>query len=236
MGTIAVALQAVERRIAQAAAKAQRNRESIKLVAVSKGMPGTAIREASSAGQRYFGESYLQEALTKMKALSDLTLEWHFIGPIQSNKTTSIASRFAWVHSIDRGKTAQRLSQARPPTMGELNVCLQVNISKESSKSGVAPEELKEVAEYVESLPYLKLRGLMAVPMNTDDIGVQHQQFGQLRQLLGKLNECGFQLDTLSMGMSHDLEAAIAEGATILRVGAAIFGQRPKTKQNTYTV
>jgi pyridoxal phosphate enzyme (YggS family) len=236
MSTIAAALQAVEQRIARAAIQARRNRGSIKLVAVSKGVSSAAVREAYNAGQQYFGESYLQEALAKIKALSDLAPEWHFVGPVQSNKTNSIASRFAWVHSVDRIKTAQRLSQARPAALGDLNVCVQVNISREVAKSGVAAEGLRELVEFVEELPRLKLRGLMAVPLDTDNVVVQRQQFGQLRQLLDKLNDSGLKLDTLSMGMSHDLEAAVAEGATILRVGTAIFGQRPETKRGTCSV
>lgn len=232
MATIPKALQDVALRVARAASLAGRSADSVRLLAVSKTFPAEAIREAAGAGQKLFGESYLQEALEKMAALSGLELEWHFIGPIQSNKTRDIAEHFDWVHSVDRLKIAQRLSQARPQQKIPLQICLQVNISGEESKSGVAPENLLELAEQVRGLPHLRLRGLMAIPRPTQEPQVQREQFSQVRKLFDQLNARGFDLDTLSMGMSEDLEAAIAEGANIVRVGSAIFGQRTKSKDN----
>ncbi len=228
MTTIANALQAVRQRIALAAAAAGRPVTGIQLLAVSKTFPAAAVRQAYTAGQRAFGESYVQEAMEKVAALNDLPLKWHFIGPIQSNKTRPIAESFAWVHSLDRARIADRLSAGRPSNLPDLQVCLQVNVSNEASKSGVAPEDLPALARYVRTLPHLKLRGLMAIPEPTDDPVKQREAFVRLRQLLEQLNAEGFQLDTLSMGMSDDLEAAIAEGATIVRVGSAIFGEREK--------
>jgi hypothetical protein len=228
MTTLPNALQAVRQRIAQAAAAARRPAEGIQLLAVSKTVPGALVRQAYTAGQRAFGESYVQEAVEKIQALNDLPLKWHFIGPIQSNKTRPIAENFAWVHSLERARIADRLSAARPSDLPDLQVCLQVNVSGELSKSGVAPEELLALARHVQTLPRLKLRGLMAIPEPTPDRNRQRQHFRMLRKLLEKLNAEGFQLDTLSMGMSDDLEAAIAEGATIVRVGSAIFGERKK--------
>jgi hypothetical protein len=228
MTTISNALQAVRQRIAQAATAAGRPAAGIQLLAVSKTVPAAAVRQAYTAGQRAFGESYVQEAMEKVEALNDLPLRWHFIGPIQSNKTRPIAENFAWVHSLDRDRIADRLSAGRPPDLADLQVCLQVNVSGEASKSGVAPEDVLTLARHVQTLPRLKLRGLMAIPEPTDDPVKQRQSFVRLRQLLEQLNAEGFQLDTLSMGMSDDLEAAIAEGATIVRVGSAIFGERQK--------
>jgi hypothetical protein len=228
MTTIANALQAVRQRIAQAATAAGRPAAGIQLLAVSKTFPAAAVRQAYTAGQRAFGESYVQEAEGKVAALNDLPLKWHFIGPIQSNKTRPIAESFSWVHSLDRARIADRLSAGRPSSLPDLQVCLQVNVSGESSKSGVAPEELLALARHVQALPRLKLRGLMAIPEPTDDSVKQRLAFARLRQLLEQLNAEGFQLDTLSMGMSDDLEAAITEGATIVRVGSAIFGEREK--------
>jgi pyridoxal phosphate enzyme (YggS family) len=228
MTTLPNALQAVRQRIAQAAAAARRPAEGIQLLAVSKTVPGALVRQAYTAGQRAFGESYVQEAVEKIQALNDLPLKWHFIGPIQSNKTRPIAENFAWVHSLERARIADRLSAARPSDLPDLQVCLQVNVSGELSKSGVAPEELPALARHVQALPRLKLRGLMAIPEPTPDRNRQRQHFRMLRELLEKLNAEGFQLDTLSIGMSDDLEAAIAEGATIVRVGSAIFGERKK--------
>jgi pyridoxal phosphate enzyme (YggS family) len=228
MTTIANALQAVRQRIALAAEAAGRPVAGIQLLAISKTIPAAAVRQAYTAGQRAFGESYVQEAAGKVAELNDLPLKWHFIGPIQSNKTRPIAESFAWVHSLDRDRIADRLSAGRPSNLPDLQVCLQVNVSGEASKSGVAPEDLPVLARHVQTLPRLKLRGLMAIPEPTDDPVKQRQAFIHLRQLLEQLNAEGFQLDTLSMGMSDDLEAAIAEGATIVRVGSAIFGERQK--------
>jgi len=226
MTAILTNLQAIRRAIAEAAEAAQREPSSVSLLAVSKTFPSDAVREAYRAGQTAFGENYLQEALEKIDALRDLPLEWHFIGPIQSNKTRAIAENFAWVHSVDRLKVAQRLSEQRPSHMPPLNICLQVNVSGEESKSGVAPHEVSDLAEEIMQLPRLKLRGLMAIPALADNEAQQRQSFAQMRKLLEQLNQQGMELDTLSMGMSHDYAAAIHEGATIVRVGTAIFGVR----------
>ncbi len=228
MTTISKALQAVQARIQRAATQYGRSPESITLIAVSKTAGAESLRIAYASGQRTFGESYAQEALPKMTALQELAIEWHFIGPLQSNKTKSVAENFAWVHSVERAKIAQRLSDQRPEGLPPLNVCLQVNVSGESSKSGVAPAEVLALARAVATLPKIKLRGLMAIPEATDNVAQQHVQFRLLRELRDQLNGQGFKLDTLSMGMSHDLEAAIAEGATMVRVGSAIFGERAK--------
>ena len=229
MATIFANLQAVKARMAAAAKAAGRNPDGIALLAVSKTFPPEAIRQAAEAGQRRFGESYVQEALGKIEALADLDLEWHFIGPLQSNKTRAVAEHFAWVHSLDRLKAAQRLSAARGPQRIPLQVCIQVNVSGEQSKSGVAPDQLGELAKAVAGLPNLRLRGLMAIPEPTDDVALQRRRFSELRQLKDSLCAHGLDLDTLSMGMSGDLEAAIAEGATVVRVGTAIFGERNRT-------
>lgn len=229
MTTIASALQAVRQRIELAATAAGRPLAAIQLLAVSKTFPAAAVRQAYTAGQRAFGESYVQEAMDKILALNDLPLKWHFIGPLQSNKTRPIAENFSWVHSVDRARIAERLSAGRPADLPDLQVCLQANISGEASKGGVAPEDLLALARHVQTLPRLKLRGLMAIPEPTADVERQRRDFRTLRELLEQLNSQGFQLDTLSMGMTSDLEAAIAEGATIVRVGSAIFGEREKT-------
>ena len=223
MSTIAENIAKVRARIREAAQASGRDFASIGLLAVSKTKPADAIREAYASGVTDFGENYLQEALTKQVELADLPLSWHFIGPIQSNKTKLIAEHFHWVHSVDRLKIAERLSAQRPTGLPPLNVCLQVNVSGEASKSGCAPEELPALAAAVGNLPNLQLRGLMAIPEPTDDLAAQHAAFAQLRQLLQSLDPA---LDTLSMGMSHDLEAAIAEGATWVRIGTALFGAR----------
>ncbi len=225
MTAISSALQAVTRRIAEVARACGRDPGEVRLLAVSKAWPADAIRAAYRAGQTAFGESYVQEALAKMAQLGDLPLEWHFIGPIQSNKTRPIAERFAWVHSVERGKIAERLSLARPEGLPPLNVCLQVNVSREASKSGVAPEQAVDLARQVAALPRVRLRGLMAIPRASADYREQRAQFGVLRELLEQLGREGLRLDTLSMGMSDDLEAAVAEGATVVRVGSAIFGR-----------
>ena len=226
MTTIASNLQAVRAVIAASAASAGRVADEISLLAVSKTFPADALREAYLAGQRRFAESYVQEALGKIEALKDLSIEWHFIGPIQSNKTRSIAGHFSWVHSVDRLKIAERLSVQRPAHLPPLQLCLQVNISHEASKSGASPDELIELARAIVKLPNLALRGLMAVPAASDDIAEQRAGFAQLRKLYEQLNRQGLHLDTLSMGMSHDFPAAINEGATMVRIGSAIFGNR----------
>ncbi len=219
-------LQAIRLAIAQAAEAAKRDAADVWLLAVSKTFPADAVREAYTAGQLAFGENYLQEALEKIEALQDLPLEWHFIGPIQSNKTRAIAENFAWVHSVDRLKIAERLSAQRPPHLPPLNICLQVNVSGEQSKSGVAPEQVMQLAKDIAQLPRLKLRGLMTIPAPAADETAQRAPFARMRQMLDDLNKQGLSLDTLSMGMSHDFTAAIKEGATIVRIGTAIFGVR----------
>ncbi len=227
MTSISERLQAIRSRMQQAERSAARPPESVQLIAVSKTHSAIAIREAYQAGQRCFGENYVQEALAKIQELADLPLEWHFIGPIQSNKTRPIAEHFSWVHGVDRLKIAQRLSDARSAGLTPLNVCIEVNVSGESSKGGVAPVEVGPLAHAIQQLPHLKLRGLMTIPAPTHDVALQHQQFRMLRELLADLNQQGMDLDTLSMGMSEDFPAAIAEGATLVRIGTAIFGARP---------
>jgi pyridoxal phosphate enzyme (YggS family) len=226
MTTIASNLQAVRAAVAAAAIAAGRTANEICLLAVSKTFPASAIREANCAGQTQFAESYVQEALAKIAALQDLAIEWHFIGPVQSNKTRSIAENFVWVHSVDRLKIAERLSAQRPAHLPPLQLCLQVNISDEDSKSGVAPADALELAKSIGSLPNLTLRGLMTVPAPSDDVAVQRDAFARLRTLRDEINRQGFHLDTLSMGMSHDFTAAIREGASMVRIGSAIFGDR----------
>lgn len=219
-------LQAVNRAVSGAVAAAGRAPGSVRLLAVSKTFPAAAVRAAYGAGQTAFGENYLQEALDKIEALADLPIEWHFIGPIQSNKTRPIAEHFHWVHSVDRLKVAERLSAQRPVHLPPLNICLQVNVSGEASKSGVAPAEVPELAQALSRLPRLRLRGLMAIPAPADDPAAQRAPFMRMRSLLEEVNAQGLQLDTLSMGMSHDFPAAIMEGATMVRIGTAIFGAR----------
>lgn len=226
MGAISDALQACRDRISATCVASDRGLDCAQLLAVSKTFPASAIRAAHAAGQWRFGESYVQEALDKMSALADLNLEWHFIGPIQSNKTRPVAEHFHWVHSIDRDKVARRLSEQRPARLPPLNVCIQVNVSGEASKSGVAPEAALDLARAVASLPRLRLHGFMAIPEPTSDEAVRRARFRALAQLLARANDQGLSLDTLSMGMSDDLEDAIREGATIVRVGSAIFGAR----------
>lgn len=223
MSTIAENIAKVGARIREAAQASQRNPADIGLLAVSKTKPAQAIRAAHAAGLRDFGENYLQEALDKQAELADLPLIWHFIGPIQSNKTRPIAEHFDWVHSVDRLKIAQRLSAQRPAQLPPLNICLQVNVSGEDSKSGCTPAELPALAQAVTQLPHLRLRGLMTIPEPTEDAAAQHAACARLRQLRDDL---GLGLDCLSMGMSQDLEAAVAEGATWVRIGTALFGSR----------
>jgi len=229
MSLIPQNLQAITSTIVAAAQDVGRAPQSVQLLAVSKTFGPDAVLEAVQAGQRAFGENYLQEALDKIAALKAAgapALEWHFIGPIQSNKTRPIAEHFDWVHTVEREKIAQRLSEQRPAGMAPLQICLQVNISGEASKSGVAPAELAQLAHKVAALPNLTLRGLMAIPEPAEDFAQQRAAFAQLRVLYQQLRADGLALDTLSMGMSADLRAAIAEGATIVRVGSAIFGSR----------
>jgi pyridoxal phosphate enzyme (YggS family) len=221
-------LDGVRQRILQACRTAGRDPGTVSLLAVSKLQPAQAVRQAQQAGQRAFGENYVQEALDKMAALADLraAIEWHLIGPLQSNKTRAVAEAFDWVHSVDRLKIAQRLSEQRPAELPPLNVCLQVNISGEASKSGLQAQELAELAQAVAALPRLRLRGLMAIPEPAQGVEAQRAPHRALRLLLQALNQRGLALDTLSMGMSDDLEAAVAEGSTLVRVGTAIFGAR----------
>jgi len=217
----------VTARIKTAAQSVDRDASTVGLIAVSKTHPAETIAEAYRAGQRRFGENYLQEALDKQEALADLPgLEWHFIGPIQSNKTRAIAEHFTWVHSVDREKIARRLSDQRPASLPPLQLCLQVNLDDEGTKAGVSLSQLPELARAVAALPQVQLRGLMAIPAPRKDSQAQRAAFAPLRRALEALNEEGFALDTLSMGMSGDLEAAIAEGATLVRVGTDIFGPR----------
>lgn len=223
MSTIADNIGLVSQRIRAAADAVQRDANSIHLLAVSKTKPAQAVREAYAAGMCDFGENYLQEALGKQAELTDLPLSWHFIGPIQSNKTRAIAENFAWVHSVDRLKIAQRLSEQRPADLPPLNICIQVNVSGETSKSGCTPADLPALAQAISALPRVKLRGLMAIPEPTEDRAAQDVAFATVRDLQASLN---LPLDTLSMGMSHDLESAIAQGATWVRIGTALFGAR----------
>ena len=230
MTSIAANLQAVRARIAAACVAAGRSTDSVQLLAVSKTWPAASLREAAAAGQRAFGESYVQEAAGKLVELAELQLDWHFIGPLQSNKTRPVAENFAWVHSVDRLKVAERLAAQRPSELAPLQVCVQVNVSGEASKSGCAPDQAVALARAIGALPGLRLRGLMAIPEPGEDIARARQQFGMLRTTLARINsELALELDTLSMGMSEDLETAIMEGATIVRVGTAIFGQRDYT-------
>jgi pyridoxal phosphate enzyme (YggS family) len=233
MTTIPANLQAVKARIEAACAAAGRDCAEVALLAVSKTWPAQLVREASACGQRAFGESYVQEGLAKIQALAGLDLEWHFIGPLQSNKTRAVAENFSWAHGIDRLKIAERLSDQRPAGLLPLQVCVQVNVSGEASKSGVAPEEAPELCRAVAALPGLCLRGLMAIPEPTPDVSLARSRFGALRALRDRLTADGFHMDTLSMGMSDDLEAAIMEGATIVRIGTALFGERQNTLRSS---
>ncbi len=219
-------LHQVQQQIQQALTQNLRPAGACALLAVSKTRPADDILALYRLGQRRFGENYLQEALQKMEQLESYDIEWHFIGPIQSNKTRDIASHFSWVHSVDRLKVARRLSEQRPASLPPLNVCLQVNVSVEASKSGCRLKELPQLATEIAKLPHLTLRGLMVIPAPSDDLEAQRRPFRTLRQALDSLNDEGLALDTLSMGMSGDLDAAIAEGATLVRIGTALFGPR----------
>ncbi len=226
MTTISANLQAVLARIGEAARRCGRQPEEISLLAVSKTWPGSYVQEAARAGQKAFGENYVQEGVDKVRETALPDLEWHFIGPLQSNKTRLVAEAFQWVHSVDRLKIAERLSQQRPAHLPPLQICLQVNISNEDSKSGVPEEDVASLAQQIAYLPRLKLRGLMTIPAPAPGFAQQRAPFRRLRELYEQLNRNGFALDTLSMGMSNDIEAAIAEGSTLVRVGTAIFGER----------
>lgn len=223
-------IQAVRERIRQACTLAGRPVDSVTLLAVSKTQPAQAVRAALAGGQRAFGENYVQEALAKITALADVRrqLEWHLIGPLQSNKTRAVAEAFDWVHTVDRLGIAERLSQQRPATLAPLNICLQVNISGEDTKHGLAPADVPALARQVAHLPGLRLRGLMAIPEPAADPAAQRLPHQALHALLRELQAKGLAVDTLSMGMSADLEAAILEGATMVRIGTAIFGERPR--------
>ncbi|NNG13757.1 MAG: YggS family pyridoxal phosphate-dependent enzyme [Gammaproteobacteria bacterium] len=226
MTDITTRLQTIKQRIEQTEIACAREPGSVQLLAVSKTRPAEDVRQAHAAGQQAFGENYLQDALPKIAELADLGLEWHFIGAIQSNKTRDIAQHFDWVHTVERDKIARRLNEQRPERAAPLNICLQVNISREESKAGVSPDEVLPLARAISGLPKLRLRGLMAIPAATDNVEAQRAAFRALRECQQQLIDEGFELDTLSMGMSDDLEAAIAEGSTMVRIGTAIFGPR----------
>jgi len=229
MSAIATNLQAVRARIAAAASAAGRSPENVRLLAVSKTKPLADVLAAAAAGQTAFGENYVQEGCAKAAATVDRDFEWHFIGPLQSNKTRAVAEHFAWVHSVDRLKIAERLSAQRPAALPPLQVCVQVNVSGEASKSGCTPADALALCQAVAALPNLRLRGLMAIPEPADNEAAQRAPLRHLRELYESIRAAGLPLDTLSMGMTHDLEAAVAEGATIVRVGTAIFGERNYT-------
>ena len=224
--TITKNINSIREQITEAEEKYDRQPGSVQLLAVSKTRPLEDVRAAFSVNQLDFGENYLQDALTKIADISESTIAWHFIGPIQSNKTRQIAENFDWVHTIDRLKIAQRLSEQRDPSIKPLNVCIQVNTSNEASKSGINTEDVIELAQQVNALPNICLRGLMTIPASTNDFEQQRQPFRLLRELKEELQSQGIELDTLSMGMTNDMEAAIAEGSTIVRIGTAIFGER----------
>ena len=224
--TIAQNIKSIKSQIHDAEKKYARLLGSVQLLAVSKTRPKEDIYAAFTENQQHFGESYLQDALSKIEDVSEPSIEWHFIGPIQSNKTRQIAENFHWVHTIDRLKIAQRLSEQRNSTQKPLNVCIQVNVSGEESKSGVTPEETLSLAKQVSDLPNIQLRGLMTIPASSDDFEQQRKPFRLLRELKDEVQSQGIELDTLSMGMSNDMEAAIAEGSTMVRIGTAIFGAR----------
>ncbi len=226
MHDIETALDTVRTRIREAERRYRREPGSVALLAVSKTRPPEAVRAAVAAGQRAFGENHLQDAMAKVEALGGQSVSWHFIGAVQSNKTRPIAGHFDWVHSIDREKIAVRLSARRPAERGPLDVCIEVDVSGEDTKSGISPEGVEPLARIVRELPGLRLRGLMAIPRPEPDFESQRIPFRLLREILDDLNAKGLGLDTLSMGMTGDLEAAIAEGATIVRIGTAVFGPR----------
>ncbi|NKB36344.1 MAG: YggS family pyridoxal phosphate-dependent enzyme [Gammaproteobacteria bacterium] len=226
MHIIAQQLKSVLEQLRILERKYQREENSVRLLAVSKTRPAEEISLAFASGQLEFGENYLQEAISKIEEVAENSISWHFIGPVQSNKTRDIAKYFSWLHSLDRYKIARRLSESRSQQQTELNVCIQVNISEEASKSGCAANEVKHLAEQIENLPGLRLRGLMAMPAPANDFSEQRLAFRDLHRLFDDLIAAGHGLDTLSMGTSNDMEAAIAEGATIIRIGTAVFGPR----------
>lgn len=228
---LTLSLQAIQQRLRQAEQAAQRPAHSVQLLAVSKTVSADRVRQAFAAGQTAFGENYVQEWLEKQQTLADLAIEWHFIGPLQSNKTRHVAELASWIHSVDRLKIAQRLSEQRPSTLPPLNVCLQVNVSGEASKSGVDPEQALALAQAIAALPKLRLRGLMCIPEAAADEAALAAQFRCLQQLFVELQQHGLTLDTLSMGMSADIELAVAQGATMVRVGSALFGARPLSQR-----
>lgn len=228
---LTLSLQAIQQRLRQAEQAAQRPAHSVQLLAVSKTVSADRVRQAFAAGQTAFGENYVQEWLEKQQTLADLAIEWHFIGPLQSNKTRHVAELASWIHSVDRLKIAQRLSEQRPSTLPPLNVCLQVNVSGEASKSGVDPEQALALAQAIAALPKLRLRGLMCIPEAAADEAALAAQFRCLQQLFVELQQHGLTLDTLSMGMSADIELAVAQGATMVRVGSALFGARPSSQR-----
>ncbi len=232
--TPADTLRALQTRIAAAERRAGRTPGTVALIAVGKGFPASDLRALAAAGQQRFGESYLGEALPKIDALAGLGLEWHYIGPIQSNKTRGIAARFDWAHGVDRARIAQRLSDQRPETSAPLNICVQVNLDAEAGKSGVAPDEARELVRFASRLPRLRVRGLMAIPAPDPDPARRRAAFGRLRELRDTIAAAeGLALDTLSIGMSDDFEEAIAEGATLVRVGSALFGARPPPRADS---
>ena len=226
MKSIAENLQSISRQIHGAEQKYGRPAGSVALLAVSKTHAAEKVRAAAACGQRHFGESYLQEALRKIGDIHDPGLVWHFIGPIQSNKTRGIAENFSWVHSVDRIKIARRLNDTRPRPLPPLNICIQINISREATKSGILPEQLTQLAAQINELPRLRLRGLMAMPEATMEVTAQRRAFHAMAELLRQLQAAGYAVDTLSMGTTQDMEAAIAEGSTMVRIGTALFGPR----------
>jgi pyridoxal phosphate enzyme (YggS family) len=230
MTDLADRLRAVRARIERAARDAGRDPAEIRLLAVSKTRPPEEIRALYALGEHAFGENYAQEAEPKLAALADLAIDWHHIGRIQSNKTRLLAAHYAWVHGLEDPRHALRLNDQRPSHLPPLNLCIQVNVSGEPSKGGVQPDEVDALARDVAGLPRLRLRGLMAIPEPATDPAAQRRPFRQLRELRDRLNAGGLELDTLSMGMSDDLEAAIAEGATLVRIGTALFGPRPRAR------
>ncbi|MGA8202995.1 MAG: YggS family pyridoxal phosphate-dependent enzyme [Woeseiaceae bacterium] len=224
-------LRKIRALLTQAALEAGREPQAVSLLAVSKKQPAARVMEAAAAGQREFGENQAGEGVDKIRAVADDTLIWHFIGHLQSNKSRAVAEHFDWVHSVDRLKIARRLSEQRPAELGDLNICLQVNVDEEASKAGIAADEVAELARAVASLPRLRLRGLMCLPRIREGLDAQRVPFARLRELAESLRGQGIEMDTLSMGMSADFRAAIAEGATIVRIGTAVFGPRPGERE-----